>query len=140
MRSITPRFRSLIPLAHDLLRRIDNLRGTEASYGLLIVTVGLLGGLVGVLYQVGIRLCQIIYFASSGTILEIAKSLPWQRCLVAPAGGALLAAIIIKYSMRGAGTEGMAEIMEAVVLKEKLLSVRRSLWKGLSSMIAIATG
>ena len=140
MRSIAPRIRSLIPPARDLLRRIDDLRGTEASYGLLIVTVGLIGGLVGVLYLLGIRLFQIIYFASSGTILEIAQSLSWQRRLIAPAGGALIAAIIIKFSLRGAGSEGMSEIMEAVVLKEKLLSFRRSLWKGLSSMIAIATG
>ena len=140
MRSIAPLIRRLIPPARDLLRRIDRLRGTEASYVLLIVTVGLIGGLVGVLYLLGIRLFQIIYFASSGTILEIAQSLSWQRRLIAPAGGAFLAAIIIKYSLRGAGSEGMSEIMEAVVLKEKLLSFRRSLWKGLSSMIAIATG
>jgi len=119
---------------------LEPLRRAEASYLLLIVTVGIIGGLVGLLYRLALRLFQVVYFASNENILAIAQSLPWQHRLIAPAGGALVAALIIRYGLRGPRGEGMSEIMEAVVIREKILNVRPALWKGLSTLVAIGSG
>ncbi len=121
-------------------RILEPLRRAEASYLLLIVTVGIIGGMVGLLYRLAVRLFQVVYFASNENILVIAQGLPWAIRLVAPAGGALVAALIIRYGLRGPKGEGMSEIMEAVVLREKVLKVRSALWKGLSTMVAIGSG
>ncbi|HEY3176272.1 MAG TPA: chloride channel protein [Candidatus Polarisedimenticolia bacterium] len=134
------RIQRLMTSARGWARSYHPLRSTEASYVILIVSVGILGGLVGLLYQLGLKIFQLAYFASNESILDIAEGLTWQRRLIAPAAGAFVAAMVIRYGLRETGGEGMAEIMEAVVLKEKLLRVRRALWKGLSSLIAIGSG
>lgn len=140
MPRLIDRIRHLTKSTRGWFRLIDPLRTTEASYLVLIVAVGIMGGLVGLLYQLGLRLFQLAYFASYESILVIAQSLSWQERLIRPAAGALIAALVIRYGLAQAGGEGMSEIMEAVVLKEKMLRVRRSLWKGLSSLIAIGSG
>ena len=132
--------KALLSRLFGLLRHMEPSRRAEASYGILIVTMGLLGGLIGLLYRLGLQLFQLVYFASSEDILVIAGSLSWQRRLVAPAAGALIAALIIKYGLKSATGEGMSEILEAVVLKEQMLRVRRALWKGLSALVAIGSG
>jgi len=121
-------------------RIFEPFRRADAPYLLLIVTVGIIGGLVGLLYRLAVRLFQVVYFASNENILVIAQGLPWAIRLVAPAGGALVAALVIRYGLRGPKGEGMSEIMEAVVLREKVLKVRSALWKGLSTMVAIGSG
>jgi len=131
---------TLASLWRILLRYIDPFRRTEASYVLLIATQGLIGGVVGLIYRLCLAIFQRLYFFSSGTILQIAESLDWQWRLLAPAGGALAGALVIKYGMKGAKGEGMCEIMEAVVLKDRMLRFRRSLWKGLATLLAIGSG
>ena len=126
--------------ALKLAGRIDPLHSPEASYAILIVTVGLIGGLTGVIYRGVQRLYQGIIFASQDDILTIAERLPWQQRLLYPAAGALLAAIVLRYGLKGGRSEGLTEIMEAVVLKEKALRFRQSVWKGVSSLVAIGSG
>src|SRR5437867_2239803 len=138
--TLTARVKGLASTASGLTRYIDPAWRAEAFYVLMIVTMGLVGGLVGLFYRLGLQLFQLMYFASTEDILTIAYGLSWQRKLVAPAAGALIAALVIKYGLRGAAGEGMSEILEAVVLKEQMLRVRRDLWKALSSLVAIGSG
>lgn len=132
--------RKLLRPLSGLTRYLDPAWRAEVFYLLVIIMMGLVGGLVGLLYRLGLQLFQLIYFASSEDILTIALSLSWQRRLIAPAAGALIAALVIKYGLKGAAGEGMSEILEAVVLKEKMLRVRHALWKALSSLVAIGSG
>ncbi|HKY34289.1 MAG TPA: chloride channel protein [Candidatus Polarisedimenticolia bacterium] len=126
--------------AQGWARQLDTLRRAEASYVLLIVAIGVLGGLVGLLFRLGLNVFQVIYFASSESIVTIVQNLSWQTRLAAPAGGALIAALVIKYGLKGGPSEGMSEIMEAVVLKEKALRVRPALWKALASLVTLGSG
>jgi len=123
-----------------IAERLDPLHNPEASYVLLIVTVGIIGGLTGVIYRGLLRLYQGIVFASQDDILTIAQRLPWQQRLLYPAAGAVLAAVVLRYGLKGGRSEGMTEIMEAVVLKEKVLRFRQALWKGAASLVAIGSG
>ncbi|MGH9868177.1 MAG: chloride channel protein [Candidatus Polarisedimenticolia bacterium] len=126
--------------AQGLARPLETLRSADTAYVLLIVAIGMLGALVGLLFRLGQNIFQVIYFASSESILIIAENLSWQYRLAAPAGGALIAGILITYVLRGQRAEGMTEIMEAVVLKEKALRVRPAIYKAVASMVALASG
>ncbi len=102
--------------------------------------MGLIGGVVGLLYRLGLQIFRGVYFTSNESILRIVQRLDWPYVLMAPAVGALIGALIIKFALKDAPGEGTSEIMEAIVLKEKSLRFRRSLWKGLASLAAIGSG
>jgi len=137
---IASRSRGMLAPARELLRSLGLSPQASAWYVFLIVSVGFIGGMVGIMFRGGLQLFQVVYFASSATILDIARNLSWPALLAAPAAGALIAALIIRFGLKGSPGEGMSEILEAVVLKEKTLRVRRALWKGLSSLVAIGSG
>src|SRR5262245_65893815 len=83
--------------AQALVRYLDPLRKTEASYLLLIVTMGVIGAMVGLLYRLGLRLFQVIYFASDRSILAIAEDLTWPQRLIAPAVGERLDGVHLEF-------------------------------------------
>jgi CIC family chloride channel protein len=116
------------------------LRGERALYFLLFVLTGVIGGLVasGVRW-LGVGL-QTIFFGSSGSMLSIALSLPWYWRLAAPAAGALLAALVIHYAVRGSEGSGVSEIMEAVALRQRSLGLGRALLKSFSSLLLMNSG
>ncbi len=134
------RLQEMTASLRKLLMQFDPAQRTGAWYVILIVTMGLVGGFVGIGYRLLLSLFQIIYYGSTDPVIAIAARLPWYLCLVAPAAGALVAALVIRYGLRGAQGEGMSEMMEAITLRERTLGVRASLWKGLSSLIAIGSG
>lgn len=116
------------------------LRGERALYFLLYVLTGVLGGFVasGVRWlSAGI---QVIFYQSGGTLLAAASQLPWYWKLGAPAAGALIAGAIIHYALRSPESSGVAEIMEAVALKQREIPLRRSLLKALSSLVLMNSG
>ncbi len=126
--------------AQSLTRHLESARSAEAAYVLLIVAIGMVGYFVGLVFRLGHNIFQVIIFASREDIVTIAENLPWAYRLVAPAGGGLIGALILRYALGGQRAEGMTEIMEAVILKQKALRVRAALWKALASMISLATG
>ena len=134
------RLQEMTAYLRGLLRQLDPAQQTGAWYAIVIVAMGLVGGFVGIFFRLFLHLFQIIYYGSTDSVISIAQRLPWYLCLVAPAAGALVAALIIRYGLRGAEGEGTSEMMEAIVLRERTLGVRNALWKGLSSMVAIGSG
>ncbi len=116
------------------------LRGERGLYFVLFVLVGVVGGLVGSGFRwLGVAF-QRIYFASGGSLIEVAEALPWQLRLLPPAGGALLAGLIVHFFLRGSGSGGVAEIMEAVALRERSLSLRPAILKSLGSLFLMGSG
>jgi CIC family chloride channel protein len=61
--------------------------------------------------------------------------------ILAPAGGALLAGLIIHVVLKGsAAGGGVAEIMEAVALRQRSLGLKASLLKSLGSVLMMSSG
>ena len=116
------------------------LRGERAIYFVLFVLIGVIGGLAGAAFRWLGALFQRIYFSEPGSLIQVALGLPWYMKILAPAGGALLAGLLIKYVLKGGGGEGVAEVMEAVAFRKRNLSLRRATLKSLAALFLMTSG
>lgn len=102
-------------------------------------------GFFGALTSIGFRwLTNAVHAALTGdTAPQMAESfshLPlWQR-LATPAIGGILAGLVIFFGTRWSRAATTTDYMEAVVLRDGKISVRRSLLKCLSALFTIASG
>jgi CIC family chloride channel protein len=60
--------------------------------------------------------------------------------VLAPTLGGVLAGLILERTLRRTGAGGISGILEAVTLRHGFLSLRRTLWTALASIVALATG
>jgi CIC family chloride channel protein len=102
--------------------------------------VGVIGGLVGTLFQLGSHLLQTVFIGKGG-LLEAARGVePWRRLLI-PFCGAIAAALLAYGFSKRRKSQGMADVMEACTLKKaEGLSIRSTLMRAASSLALIATG
>src|SRR5262245_4817126 len=125
---------SLRTLRRLVVRARATLRGERALYFVLFIFIGIVGGVVGSLFRwLGFSF-QALYFSSTAPLLEVARELPWYMKILAPAGGALLCGLVVQYLLKGSSGEGVAELMEAVVLRQRNVEMRPSLIKSLGSL------
>lgn len=138
------RQRALRALRRAVVRARATLRGERALYFVLFIFVGVVGGLVGSLFRWLGFAFQTLYFSSyftkTGTLLEIARELPWQMKILAPMGGALLCGLVVRYLLKGGGGEGVSELMEAVVLRQRHVEMRPAILKSLGSLFLMSSG
>lgn len=78
--------------------------------------------------------------AGAGDIVSAMHALPMAARIALPAFGGLLAGLAAVLAARGAGSQGVADVMEAIILGRVRLSMRVTLFKSLGSWFAIATG
>jgi CIC family chloride channel protein len=102
--------------------------------------VGLIGGLVGPLFQLGSHLLQHVFIGAGG-LLEAALARPPLERLLIPFGGAIAAALLAYGFSKRRKSQGMSDVMEACTLrKAETLSIRSTLMRAASSLALIATG
>ena len=93
------------------------------------------------LFAVGFRVSLSgIYrwlYHADGVVQAIAGLRPWQR-LAVPAGGALVAGLLSRWRL--SRSQGVSNVMEAVVLGKVQLSLRTTAWRVAGSWSAIASG
>jgi CIC family chloride channel protein len=107
---------------------------------LLAAAVGIVGGCVGVLYQLARYGIQRGFVDSEKGLLQSVLDLPWWQALLIPFMGASVSSLIF-YGLLRRRTQGMADVMEAVTLRNvKGLSIRRTLARAFSSLALICTG
>jgi len=107
---------------------------------LLAAGVGVIGGAVGTLFQLGSRGLQRL-FIGPGNMLTAAAALPWYKALLIPFLGAVVAAVLDYGLSRKRRTQGMADVMEAVSFRRaRDLSIRATVSRALSSLALISTG
>jgi len=102
--------------------------------------VGIIGGLVGTVYQLLSRGLQW-FIVGEGSLLDAAARLePWQRVMI-PFLGACAATALVYTLGRWRPGQGMAAVMEAVSLRRvRRLSATATVARALSSLALIATG
>ncbi|MEI7728989.1 MAG: chloride channel protein [Verrucomicrobiota bacterium] len=119
----------------------DRLRLSEETLHLLLAGgVGIIGGLVHLLYHWLSHLVQWITFGKTGDILTLARAVgPLHRFLVV-AGGTLAAGLILHFGLRLLRNPGRGNLLEVVIAGDGRLPFRPALVKALSSAAGISTG
>jgi chloride channel protein, CIC family len=106
----------------------------EAFHLILAGTVGVIGGVVNLIFY------EAVHFIQPGNIVEVAERLPdWQRVLLPTLGG-LAAGLILHWGLRFVGKQGPTNLIEVVVAGDGRLPTRTDLVKSCSAIVSIATG
>ncbi len=122
-------------------RAVKWLHPTESQMTLFwAAVVGCVGGLSAIAFRDAIQGVLWLWTQHTGNIGEIAAKLAWWQRLLIPAGGGLLAGLVLHFGARFGRGDRSTDYMEAVAVSRGALSVRRSLAKTASSLVTIGSG
>ncbi len=113
----------------------------EALHLILAGVVGVIGGLVNMLFYLCIDYVQKIVFGRTGEVSEMGEQLEhwWQRLLI-PTFGGLAAGLVLHWGLRFFGRKRSPSFLEVVVAGDGRLPFRSALVNGTSSLMSIGTG
>jgi len=125
----------------ELLRIREKLRLSEETVHLLLAGgVGVIGGLVNLIFHLCIDTLKKLALRHQGDLVEIAEALNgWQR-LLAPTVGGLAAGLVLFWGLHWVGKRGSSNLLEVVVAGDGRLPFRHALIKAVSSLLSISTG
>jgi CIC family chloride channel protein len=123
------------------LRIREKFRFSEATLHLLLAGgVGVLGGLVNLLFYYSIESVKQLFLRRPGDPMEVAELMPeWQR-VITPTLGGLGAGLVLYWGLRLVGRQGPSNLLEVVVAGDGRLPMRSALIKFFSSLMSIGTG
>lgn len=102
--------------------------------------VGVLGGLVNLVFFHAIEAVKLFFLRRPGDPVEVAEMMgPWERALI-PALGGLAAGLVLHWGLRLVGRQGSTNMLEVVVAGDGKLPLRSGLVKAVSSLLSIGTG
>lgn len=126
-------------LQHVLAIR-EKIRLHEETFHLIIAGfVGIIGGLVNVIFLAMIDLVMQVTLHRTGDVVEVANVLAWWQRLMTPLAGAFVSGVVLFWGLRLIGNQQANNILE-VVASDGRLRMRSALVKGFSSLISLATG
>ena len=123
------------------LRIREKIRFSEEAYHLVLAGgVGVLGGLVNLLFYYSIEGAKHLFLGHEGDPVEVAEIMDyWQRILTPTLGG-LGAGLVLHWGLRLVGPQGSSNMLEVVVAGDGRLPFRSAIVKFVSSLITIGTG
>lgn len=81
-----------------------------------------------------------VHVHHASNVLAAFRALPWWARILMPAVGGCLAGLASGQAARAPAGHSVADVMEAVVVGERRISLRGTLWKALGSYFAIVAG
>jgi len=123
------------------LRVREKLHFSEEAFHLVLAGgVGVIGGLVNLLFYYATESVKNLFSHHAGRPEEVAEMMVgWQR-LLTPALGGALAGLVLHWGLRLAGPERTTNLLEVVVAGDGRLPFRNGIVKFLSSLITIGSG
>jgi CIC family chloride channel protein len=113
----------------------------EAFHLLLAAAVGVIGGLVNLIFYSSVEHVQEILTGQRGhNIVELAETLDLDARLLLPAFGGLAAGLVLYWGLRFSGKPSTTNLLEVVVAGDGRLPFRAGVVRIISSMITIGTG
>jgi CIC family chloride channel protein len=113
----------------------------EALHLLMAAVVGLMGGVINVLFYLLIEGAQDLFLRHPGqNIVEVAKLLSWPLRMFTPMVGGLAAGAVLHWGLRFVGKQGSTNLLEVVVAGDGRLPFRSGIVRTASSIISIGTG
>ena len=124
-----------------LLRIRQKIWFTEEAFHLILAAgVGVIGGLVNLLFFYSTESVKLLFLHHPGDIVTVGKMMdPWQR-VVTPALGGLLAGLILHWGLRLVGPQRSSNLLEVVVAGDGRLPFRTAIINFLSSLVTISSG
>ncbi|MEK7781062.1 MAG: chloride channel protein, partial [Verrucomicrobiota bacterium] len=112
----------------------------EALHLVLAGIVGVLGGLVNLVFFYGIEHVKLFFLRAPGDPVEVAEMMAgWKRVLIPTIGG-LVAGLVLHWGLRLVGKQGSTNMLEVVVAGDGKLPLRSGLVNAASSLVSIGTG
>ncbi|MGA2174077.1 MAG: ClcB-like voltage-gated chloride channel protein [Verrucomicrobiota bacterium] len=113
----------------------------EAFHFLLASVVGMIGGVINVLFYLSVEGMQDFLTGRPGqTIVQVARTLDPRWRLLTPALGGLAAGAVLYWGLRLIGTQRSTNLLEVVVAGDGRLPFRSGIVRAVSSIISIGTG
>src|SRR2546422_3664560 len=119
----------------------EKFRFSEEAFHLVLAgVVGVMGGLVNLLFYRATESVKLLFLRSPGDPIEVAEVMQhWQRVLT-PALGGLCAGLVLYWGLRLVGRQGSSNLLEVVVAGDGRLPFRSAVVKFISSLITIGSG
>src|SRR2546427_2678564 len=125
----------------ELLRIREKLRLSEETLHLLLAGgVGIIGGLVNLIFYRCTDILKEVALRHQGDLVEIAEALNWWQLLLAPTAGGLAAGLVLHWGVPWAGKRDTSNLLEVVAAGDGRLPFRHALVKAISSLLSISTG
>ncbi len=123
------------------LRVREQFRFSEDAFHLVLAGgVGVIGGLVNLLFYYSTEFVSRVLLRRPGELTEIAATMPaWQKVLTPTVGG-LLAGLVLYWGLRLVGPQRSSNLLEVIVAGDGRLPLRSALVKFASSLITIGSG
>ena len=112
----------------------------EAFHLVLAGFVGVLGGLVNLLFFYAGEMVQRVFLSQSGDPVQTALMFSTTQRLLVPSLGGLAAGLILHWGFRLIGPQGSSDLLEVVVAGDGRLPFRTESVKTASALVSIATG
>lgn len=102
--------------------------------------VGTVGGLGAIAFREAIQAILWCWTGHTGSLEQVAAQITWWQRFLIPAGGGLLAGLVLHFGVRMGRGHRSSDYMEAVAVRRGTLSLRQGLTKGASSLLTIGSG
>ncbi len=123
------------------LRVREKIRISEEAFHLVLAGgVGVIGGLVNIIFFYATELATALFLGHPGEPAEAAERMAeWQRVITPPLGG-LCAGLVLFWGLRLAGPQRSTNLLEVIVAGDGRLPLRSGIVKFISSLISIGSG
>jgi CIC family chloride channel protein len=123
------------------LRIREKLHFSEEAFHLVLAGgVGVIGGLVNLMFYYATESVEALFLRGQGEPAEVAELMArWQR-VVTPTIGGLCAGLVLYWGLRLAGPQRSSNLLEVVVAGDGRLPFRNGLIKFFSSLVTIGSG
>src|SRR5271170_5045086 len=113
----------------------------EALHLLMAAVVGVMGGVINVLFYLSIEGAQDLFVRHPGQdIVAVANLLTWPWRIVSNTLGGLAAGAVLYWGLRLVGKQGSTNLLEVVVAGDGRLPFRSGIVRAISSLMSIGSG
>lgn len=119
----------------------EKIRFSEETFHLVLAGgVGVIGGLVNLLFYYAHESIKAFFLRQPGDPVEVAEMMERWQVVLTPTLGGLCAGLVLYWGLRLAGPQRSTNMLEVIIAGDGRLPFRSSIIKSVSSLISISSG
>ena len=123
-----------------LARRFALATREDRLFLLLVPTVGLLAGLLGILVHRLIDLVRVLLWGYWPSLVEIVERAPAWQVIAAPVAGGIAVGLVVWWAKEPVGGRGMSSLVEAVALHGGRVALKPTAQSALAAIATVGAG